>query len=64
MATDVGGGNTDDTDLNQAQRLLEELYRQRTELGEIAAELISLLEAAGVSTTDGTDNYSVGSPPG
>jgi hypothetical protein len=33
-------------------------------LGEIAAELISLLEAAGVSTTDGPDNHSVGSPPG
>jgi len=64
MASDVGGGNTDDADLNQAQRLLEELYRQRTELGEIAAELISLLEAAGVSATDGPDNHSVGSPPG
>jgi hypothetical protein len=33
-------------------------------LGEIAAELISLLEAAGVSTTDGPDNHSVDSPPG
>jgi hypothetical protein len=64
MATDAGGGKSDNTDLNQAQRLLEELYCQRTELGEIAAELISLLEAAGVSTTDGPDNHSVGSPPG
>jgi len=64
MATDVGGGNAEDTDLNQAQRLLEELYRQRTELGEIATELISLLEAAGVSTTDGSDILSVDIPPG
>jgi hypothetical protein len=64
MTTDVNGGGTDNADLNQAQRLLEELYRQRTELGEIAAELISLLEAAGVSTTDGPDNQAVDSPPG
>ena len=64
MANDVSGGKTDDTGLDQAQRLLEELYCQRNELGEIAAELISLLEAAGVSTTDGPDNHSVGSPPG
>ena len=64
MAIEVGGGNSNDADLSQEQRLLEELYRQRTELGEIAAELISLLEAAGVSTTDGPDNHSVGSPPG
>jgi hypothetical protein len=64
MATDVGGGKSDAADLNQAQRLLEELYRQRTELGEIAAELITLLEAAGVSTTDGPDNRTVDSPPG
>jgi hypothetical protein len=63
MTTDVSGGGTDDADLNQAQRLLEELYRQRTELGEIAAELITLLEAAGVSTTDGPDNRAVDSPP-
>jgi len=47
----------------QAQRLLEELYRQRTELGEIATELISLLKAAGVSTTDGPDNRNVDSSP-
>lgn len=64
MATDVGGEKSDAADLNQAQRLLEELYRQRTELGEIAAELITLLEAAGVSTTDGPDNRTVDSPPG
>jgi len=63
MTTDVSGGGTGDADLNQAQRLLDELYRQRTELGEIAAELITLLEAAGVSTTDGPDNCSVDSPP-
>jgi|GEM_PF-2245053 hypothetical protein len=64
MTSDVSGGSSDDADLNQAQRLLEELYRQRTELGEIAAELITLLEAAGVSTTDGPDNRAVDSPPG
>jgi hypothetical protein len=64
MTSDVNRGGTDDADLNQAQRLLEELYRQRTELGEIAAELISLLEAAGVSTTDGPDNHAVDSSPG
>jgi hypothetical protein len=63
MTTDVSGGRADDADLTQAQRLLDELYRQRTELGEIAAELISLLEAAGVSTTDGPDNRAVDSPP-
>jgi hypothetical protein len=64
MANDESSRKIDDTGLNQAQRLLEELYCQRTELGEIAAELISLLEAAGVSATDGPDNHSVGSPPG
>ncbi len=64
MATKVGSVRSDDGDLNQAQRLLDELYRQRTELGEIAAELISLLEAAGVGTTDGPDNRAVDSPPG
>jgi hypothetical protein len=64
MTTDVSGGGADGTDLNQAQRLLEELYRQRTELGEIAAELISLLEAAGVSTTDGPDSQAVDNSPG
>ena len=37
---------------DQLQRLLEALYRQRAELGEVAAELISLLEAAGVSIPD------------
>lgn len=50
-------------DLDSARRLLEELYRQRTELGEIATELISLLHAAGVGTTDGPDNRNVDSPP-
>ncbi|MCK7497297.1 MAG: hypothetical protein MZW92_45670 [Comamonadaceae bacterium] len=39
-----------DDNANQAQRLLEALIRQREELGEIAAELISLLEAAGVNS--------------
>ena len=53
--------NTEGVD--QAQRLLDELYHQRTELGEIATELISLLKAAGVSTTDGPDNRNVDSPP-
>ena len=64
MTTEVGSAGLSDGDLNQAQRLLDELYRQRTELGEIAAELISLLEAAGVGTTDGPDNRAVDSPPG
>jgi hypothetical protein len=45
----------------QMRRLLQELYRQRKELGDIATELISLLEAAGVRTTDGPDNRPVGS---
>ena len=64
MATEVGNERSGDGDLNQAQRLLDELYRQRTELGEIAAELISLLEAAGVGSTDGPDNRAVDSSPG
>lgn len=37
---------------DQLQRLLEALYGQRAELGDVAAELISLLEAAGVSIPD------------
>lgn len=53
MNSDVGPEQLNDTDASQAQRLLEELYRQRTELGEIATELISLLQAAGVSIPDG-----------
>lgn len=39
-----------DDNATQAQRLLDALIRQREELGEIAAELISLLEAAGVNS--------------
>ena len=39
-----------DDNATQAQRLLEALIQQREELGEIAAELISMLEAAGVSS--------------
>ena len=57
------GAKLDNEDLDSAKRLLEELYRQRTELGEIATELISLLQAAGVGTTDGPDNRNVDSPP-
>ena len=63
MKHKVRGTTFDHNDLEPAQRLLEELYRQRTELGEIATELISLLKAAGVSTTDGPDNRNVDSPP-
>jgi hypothetical protein len=48
---------------NEAQRLLEALYGQRAELGEIAAELISLLEAAGVSVPTGTNDRSENSLP-
>lgn len=56
MTRNVSGAKSNDDGVNPERRLLEELYRQRTELGEIAAELISLLEAAGVSTTGGPDN--------
>ena len=63
MKEKVHGAKLDNEDLDSAKRLLEELYRQRTELGEIATELISLLQAAGVSTTDGPDNRNVDSPP-
>lgn len=61
--TSRAGGNPDDANLSQAQRLLEELYRQRAELGEIANELISLLQAAGVSVPEGMDGRSGDSPP-
>ncbi len=63
MKHKVRGAKPHDDSLNPEQRLLDELYRQRTELGEIAAELISLLEAAGVSSTSGPDSRSVDSPP-
>ena len=52
-----------DDNATQAQRLLEALIRQREELGEIAAELISLLEAAGVnSPADARDRETDSSP--
>ena len=63
MKQNLRGTKPHDDSLNPEQRLLDELYRQRTELGEIAAELISLLESAGVSATGGTDNRSANSPP-
>lgn len=63
MKNEVHGAKLNNEDLDSAKRLLDELYRQRTELGEIATELISLLQAAGVSTTDGLDNRNVDSPP-
>ena len=63
MKPKLSGAKLENEDLDPAKRLLEELYRQRTELGEIATELISLLQAAGVSTTDGPDNRNVDSPP-
>jgi hypothetical protein len=47
-----------------AQRLLAALYAQKTELGEVATELISLLTAAGVSLPAGTVSRSGSSPPG
>jgi len=52
-----------DTAPNTARQLLEALYRQRTELGDIANDLISLLQAAGVSVPDGSSGPSGGSPP-
>jgi hypothetical protein len=55
--------NAGDDNATQAQRLLEALIRQREELGEIAAELISLLEAAGVnSPNDARDRGTDTSP--
>jgi len=53
MHSDVGQEPPNGRTANQAQRLLEALYRQRSELGDIATELISLLQAAGVSIPDG-----------
>jgi len=52
-----------DTEPNMAQQLLEALYEQRTELGEIANDLISLLQAAGVGFPDGGQPLSGDSPP-
>ena len=49
--------------LNTPRQLLEALYRQRTELGDIANDLISLLQAAGVSIPNGSDDPFGGSPP-
>lgn len=63
MNPNVGQEQPNDGDANQAQRLLEALYRQRTELGEIATELISLLQAAGVSIPDGPQTGAGDSPP-
>lgn len=63
MKQNLHGARPHDGSLNPEQRLLDELYRQRTELGEIAADLISLLEAAGVSATSGPDSRGVDSPP-
>lgn len=63
MNSDVGPDQTNDRDANQAQRLLEALYRERLELGEIATELISLLQAAGVSIPDGPQTRAGDSPP-
>jgi hypothetical protein len=63
MSSDVGADQTNDRDVNQAQCLLEALYRQRVELGEIAAELIALLQAAGVSIPDGPQTRAGDSPP-
>ncbi len=63
MMHDPSSAKPDNDGPNPERRLLQELYRQRTELGEIAAELISLLEAAGVSTTNGPDNRTWTVPP-
>jgi len=63
MNFDVGPEPPNDRDANQAQLLLEALYRQRSELGEIATELISLLQAAGVSIPDGPQTRAGDSSP-
>jgi hypothetical protein len=42
----------DNTDANQAELLLKALCRERAELGDIASELIALLQAAGVQVPD------------
>lgn len=54
---------TDGHESNLAKRLLEALYEQRGELGAIASELISLLQAAGVSMPDGMRDRSGDFPP-
>jgi len=51
-----------DTESNQARRLLVALYDQRTELGEVANELISLLTAAGVGMPTRADRSGGSSP--
>jgi hypothetical protein len=63
MASDVSPEKPTDSDADQAQRLLAELYRQQTELGAIATELISLLQAAGVSVPDGPQTRAGDSSP-
>jgi len=51
------------TDKNQAKRLLKALVEQRSELGEVANELISLLTAAGVGGPEADESGSRGSTP-
>lgn len=63
MHSDVGPESSNGGNANQAQRLLEALYRQRSELGDIANELISLLQAAGVSIPDGPQTRAGDSSP-
>jgi hypothetical protein len=48
---------------DEAQRLLEALYGQRAELGDIANELIVLLQAAGVSIPGAASKPPGDSPP-
>ena len=52
MTAESDGNVADNTDANQAELLLKALCRERAELGEIASELISLLQAAGVHVPD------------
>jgi hypothetical protein len=61
MTRNRTGARRNGAGLQPEQRLLEELYRQRTELGEIATELISLLEAAGVESHKRSGQPDVGS---
>jgi len=51
------------TETNQAKRLLKALLEQRSELGDIANELISLLAAAGVGGSEQAGSCSSGSSP-
>jgi hypothetical protein len=52
-----------DAETNQARQLLAALYDQRTELGDVANDLISLFTAAGLRRLEPADDRSAGIPP-